>query len=93
MFVDEVVNWLWKSTRHIDQRVASAAFVALSEFPSSLFCINHFPRDMVEDIIIRSADQSEDVKVDIPGSVYVRLLESVPSGTLAGMKFWIHLSL
>jgi len=76
---------LWQSTRNDDQRVASAAFHALSKFPSSLFCINHFPIVIVDEIMKNKG--ADDKIVDVPGFVYVKLLHSIPSGTLAGLAF------
>ena len=80
VFVDEVVDWLWQSTSHSDERVISAAFKALSYFPSSLFTVRHFPSD----VVIGESKTDSETDVELSGHVYTKLLSSLPSSVLPG---------
>jgi hypothetical protein len=83
MFVDEAVDWLWKSTKHEDDAVVTAAFEALSKVPCKHFSLRHFPPAITDDIN-KNSDTDDDSDPEIPGVIYARLLSRIPDRALKG---------
>lgn len=70
--------------------VISAAFEALSRFPSSLFSVHHFPVAVSNDIA-KSTDSDDHVM--ITGVFYTKLLHLIPSTALPGENRFVYVLL
>jgi hypothetical protein len=93
MFVNEVLDWLWKTTQHKNEEVIMAAFEALSKIPCSHFSLQHFPAAVMDETV-KNNDADCDSDTEVPGVFYARMLFNIPVRALPGWLltfYFLHL--
>ena len=88
VFVCEVVDWLWQSTRCAEENVACAAFEALASFSGALFSTRHLSSAIPDAAAANTVNEQVDGGADdsgIPGFLYTKLLHSIPSSAFTGL--------
>ncbi|CAH1796123.1 unnamed protein product, partial [Owenia fusiformis] len=73
-----VVESLWKFTLSTNDKVVSAAYDALAQFPASHFKLSHLPDQVKAEYSTEAEDDEEDSE-KIPGDCFMKLLSALPA--------------